>query len=99
MKYKSFNTADYGVPQSRVRVIIAGTRKDIPEDFDFQFPEASHIIPVSENGADTVDNCLFLRADIHQLFDTNHLKLFPNGDIKLSSFADTVITIVFCPKL
>ena len=39
VKYKVFNTAEYGVPQSRVRVIIAGTRKDIPHDLDFQFPE------------------------------------------------------------
>ena len=39
VKYKVFNTAEYGVPQSRVRVIIAGTRKDILHDLDFQFPE------------------------------------------------------------
>lgn len=42
VKYKAFNTADFGVPQSRVRVIIAGTRKDLPEDLDFQFPEPTH---------------------------------------------------------
>jgi DNA (cytosine-5)-methyltransferase 1 len=42
VKYKSFNTADYGVPQSRVRVIIAGTRNDLPVDLDFQFPESTH---------------------------------------------------------
>jgi len=39
VKFKPFNTADYGVPQTRVRVIIAGTRKDLPESQDFQFPE------------------------------------------------------------
>lgn len=42
VKYKTFNTADYGVPQTRVRVIIAGTRKDLPEEMDFQFPEPTH---------------------------------------------------------
>ncbi|MFN0257727.1 DNA cytosine methyltransferase [Pedobacter ureilyticus] len=42
VKYKAFNTADYGVPQSRVRVIIAGTRTDIPKMADFQFPEPTH---------------------------------------------------------
>jgi len=42
VKYKAFNTADYGVPQSRVRVIIAGTRIDIPELNDFQFPVPTH---------------------------------------------------------
>lgn len=39
---KLFNVADYGVPQLRKRVIIAGTRIDLPERFDFQFPEATH---------------------------------------------------------
>ncbi|MDL2143857.1 DNA cytosine methyltransferase [Flavobacterium tructae] len=42
VKYKTFNTADYGVPQCRMRVIIAGTRNDLNEDLDFKFPEASH---------------------------------------------------------
>lgn len=42
VKFKAFNTADYGVPQTRVRVIISGTRKDLPEDQDFNFPEPTH---------------------------------------------------------
>ncbi len=42
VKYKAFNTADYGVPQSRIRVIIAGTRKDLPLTKDYQFPEPTH---------------------------------------------------------
>jgi len=42
VKYKLFNTADYGVPQARIRVIISGTRKDLPEEMDFQFPEPTH---------------------------------------------------------
>lgn len=42
VKYKVFNTADYGVPQTRVRVVIAGTRKDLPEKMEFQFPEPTH---------------------------------------------------------
>ncbi len=37
-----FNTADYGVPQSRRRVIIAGTRKDLPSALDYTYPEATH---------------------------------------------------------
>ena len=37
-----FNTADFGVPQSRWRVIIAGTRKDLPEKLNFTYPEPSH---------------------------------------------------------
>jgi len=42
VKYQVFNMANYGVPQGRVRVIIAGTRKDLPEGCDFQFPEPTH---------------------------------------------------------
>ena len=42
VKFKAFNTADYGVPQTRVRVIIAGTRKDLPQELDYQFPEPTH---------------------------------------------------------
>ena len=42
VKYKVFNTADYGVPQTRIRVLIVGTRHDLPEEMDFQFPEPTH---------------------------------------------------------
>ncbi len=37
-----FNTADYGVPQTRRRVIIAGTRKDLPNSKDYKYPEPTH---------------------------------------------------------
>jgi DNA (cytosine-5)-methyltransferase 1 len=37
-----FNTADHGIPQTRWRVIIAGTRSDLPNLCDFQFPAPSH---------------------------------------------------------
>ncbi len=36
VKYKVMNAADYGVPQTRQRVIIVGVRNDI--DFDFEYP-------------------------------------------------------------
>lgn len=39
---KLFNVADYGAPQLRKRVIIAGTRIDLPTRFDFEFPEPTH---------------------------------------------------------
>lgn len=42
VKYHVFNMADYGVPQTRIRVIISGTRNDIPSEYDFQFPEPTH---------------------------------------------------------
>jgi DNA (cytosine-5)-methyltransferase 1 len=42
VKKQLFNMADFGVPQNRWRVIIAGTRRDLPENADFQFPFATH---------------------------------------------------------
>lgn len=37
-----FNAADFGVPQSRRRVIIAGTRTDIAKTARFKYPTATH---------------------------------------------------------
>ena len=37
-----FNTADYGVPQTRWRVIIAGTREDLPPSLDYDYPKPTH---------------------------------------------------------
>lgn len=42
VKYQLFNAADFGVPQSRFRVIIAGIRRDLSEEADFEFPEPTH---------------------------------------------------------
>ena len=41
-----FNTADFGVPQTRHRVIIAGTRNDLPSFYDYIYPCSTH----SKNG-------------------------------------------------
>lgn len=38
--YKVLNAADYGVPQTRERVIIVGVRKDL--DFVYTYPESTH---------------------------------------------------------
>lgn len=40
-----FNVADFGVPQNRKRVIIAGTRKDLPLSADYRFPSPTHADP------------------------------------------------------
>ncbi|TMM46108.1 DNA cytosine methyltransferase [Qipengyuania marisflavi] len=45
VQVRLFNLADYGVPQTRQRVIIAGTRNDLDQELDFQFPAATHCKP------------------------------------------------------
>lgn len=45
IKKQLFNVADYGVPQSRWRVIIAGTRKDLPSTSDYLYPSATYTNP------------------------------------------------------
>lgn len=49
--------------------------------------EAAHIIPVSSDGADAIDNSLCLRTDIHRLYDSGHLRIKPNGILRLSEKA------------
>lgn len=45
-----FNVADYGVPQKRWRVIIAGTRKDLSEKLEYCYPNPTHINPKKQEG-------------------------------------------------
>lgn len=49
--------------------------------------EASHIVPVSSRGVDRVSNGLCLRADVHRLYDSGHLRLSPDGQVHLSESA------------
>jgi hypothetical protein len=49
--------------------------------------EAAHIKPVKYKGDDSVYNGICMRADIHTLFDSNHLKIYPSGEIKLTDEA------------
>lgn len=50
VEYKCFNAADYGVSQTRFRVVIAGTRKDLPEAQNFVFPKPTHAKASPGNG-------------------------------------------------
>lgn len=45
VKYKLFNTADYGVPQSRYRVFLFGVRKDLDIDSSAFPPAPTHCAP------------------------------------------------------
>lgn len=46
-----FNVANFGVPQSRQRVIIAGTRKDLPAKQDYAYPKPTHADPKKAEGS------------------------------------------------
>jgi len=51
VRYSVFNMADYGVPQTRHRVLIAGTRRDLPEAVEFSFPEPTHSKLAGQDGS------------------------------------------------
>jgi len=51
--------------------------------------EAAHIKPVEYQGDDTHHNGLCLRSDIHQLFDSNNLRILPSGELIFSEAAST----------
>ncbi len=91
VKYKSFNTADFGVPQTRVRVIIAGTRKDLPDEFDFQFPEPTHEkstwvsissalngIPEPDDSKSKLKNHIYSKYKVTNRNFTGHRETDPN---------------------
>ncbi len=60
--------------------------------------EAAHIIPVSNNGQDYVNNGLCLRSDIHRLFDTGHLRIDIDGNLYLSESAGLIQNYGSLPK-
>ena len=58
VKYKLFNTANFGVPQTRSRVIIFGTRNDIQVNFEFPLPTHSKVgagLPVWVNVSEAIE--------------------------------------------
>ncbi len=46
--------------------------------------EACHIIPVEHRGSDVFSNGLCMRADIHILFDSKHIRFQSNGMVEYS---------------
>lgn len=46
--------------------------------------EACHIIPIEHKGSDSFANGFCMRADVHVLFDSKHIRFNPNGNIEYS---------------
>lgn len=46
--------------------------------------EAAHIIPVQHGGTDETDNGICLRVDIHRLYDSGNIVIFPSGNLRLT---------------
>jgi hypothetical protein len=60
--------------------------------------EAAHIKPVEYKGDDTHHNGLCLRSDMHQLFDSNNLRILPSGELILSEAASTKNNYASLPR-
>jgi putative restriction endonuclease len=46
--------------------------------------QAAHIVPVSQNGENRVDNGLLLRSDVHTMFDQGYLGVAPDLRLRVS---------------
>jgi len=88
VQYQLFNMANYGVPQTRQRVIIAGTRKDLENRFSFPQPthtkdgwiniaEALSEIPEPLCENDTIPNHIYSKYKITNRNFTGHRKTDP----------------------
>ncbi len=79
VKYKLFNTADYGVPQTRERVIFVGIRKDLKSDFEW--PKATH------SSTDiSLKPWVTIKDAIEDLEDDNKRLSLPNSDYSKAKF-------------
>jgi len=63
VKLQLLNSANYGVPQKRERVIIVGTRNDLPDTF--MYPEPTH----TDNENDALPNWVSVKEAIDDLKD------------------------------
>lgn len=73
IKYELVNMADHGVPQLRKRVLILGTRKDLPESLTATHPSTSH----HKNGEGGKKKWVSISDALKQI--DNHTGDFPNN--------------------
>ena len=72
VKHKILNAADFGVPQTRQRVIIVGVRNDVK--WEYKFPNATH----SENGQDGLPAWVSVSDALRDLPDPDTENDVPN---------------------
>ncbi len=65
VQIKLLNAADFGVPQTRERVIIVGVRNDI--DFEYKYPSPTH----QRNGEDDLQKWVSVREALKNIPDPN----------------------------
>jgi HNH endonuclease len=74
-----------GQPEFRNQVFRAyGGRCLLTGDSIEAVLEAAHIVPVADGGADTPDNGICLRVDVHRLFDSTNIRIKATGELQLS---------------
>lgn len=78
VQYQVLLAADYGVPQSRKRVIIIGIRKDLGDNFDVYYPQKLY----DETGEFTGRKWLTAKDGIDDLWDQVNNPMIPNHTIK-----------------
>jgi len=89
VQYQLFNMANFGVPQTRQRVIIVGTRLDIKNRFEFPEPsckkenwlsisEALKGIPEPVDGDDSIPNHIYSKYKVTNRNFTGHRRTDPN---------------------
>lgn len=74
VKYRILNAADYGVPQTRQRVIIIGVRSDI--DFEYEYPDPTH----DKDGTGGLPKWVSVGETMSQIDDPDKPNSLPNHE-------------------
>lgn len=61
--------------------------------------QAAHIKPHKYNGPESVENGFAMRMDIHKLYDTNHLRISPDGVVEVSDRARMDYGMTIPPRI